>query len=184
MWEVRDPQPVKLIIGILGSNEHCLAEARQSLAEAFGPLDLASDIWHFNQTEYYQEQTGPHILRQFVTVEQLVDPSVLAACKHQTNRIERELGEKLGAAFPRPVNLDPGLIEPSKLILASTKNFSHRIYIGQKIYAEVTLVFDKGSWRPLRYTYPDYRQLPYLEFFSAVKDKLLRQLKSAQQDRR
>ena len=184
MWEVRDPQPVKLIVGILGADEHCLAEARQLLTTTFGPLDLASDIWLFNQTRYYQEQTGSRILRQFVTVEELVDPGILAECKHQTNRIERELSEKLGGALPRPVNLDPGIVEPSKLILASTKNFSHRIYIGQKMYAEVTLVFDKGSWRPLRYTYPDYRQLPYLEFFSTVKDKLLRQLKSAQQDRR
>jgi len=179
MWELKSPKPVKLIIGILGTDARCLDAAREALAAEFGPLDLTSEAWLFNQTAYYKDQTGPRILRQFVTLEKLIDPGELADCKHRTNRLEQELSETLGGSFPRPVNLDPGIIEPSKLILASTKNFAHRIYIGKKMYAEVTLVFDKGTWRTLPYTYPDYRQLPYLEFFSAVKDKLLRQLKSA-----
>ena len=181
MWELKSPEPVKPIIGILGSDERCLTSAREALADEFGPLDLTSDIWRFDQTSYYRDQIGPHILRQFVTREALIHPETLAGDKHRTNRLEQELSHALGGAFPRPVNLDPGIIEPSKLVLASTKNFAHRIYIGKKIYAEVTLVFDKGAWRPLPYTYPDYRQQPYFDFFSEVKDKLLRQLRSATQ---
>ncbi|UCD52192.1 MAG: DUF4416 family protein [Phycisphaerales bacterium] len=179
MWELKSPQPVKLIIGILAANEQHLGAARDALAAEFGPCDLISDAWLFNQTAYYEKQSGPHLLRQFVTIAELIDPGELADCKHRTNRIEQNLSETLAGAFPRPVNLDPGIIEPSKLILASTKNFSHRIYIGKKMYAEVTLVFDKGTWRRLPYTYRDYLQLPYLEFFDEVKSKLLRQLKSA-----
>ena len=79
------------------------------------------------------------------------------------------------------MNLDPGVIEPSKLILATTKNYSHRIYIGNRMYAEVTLVYDKGGWRPLPYTYPDYRQRSYSDFFTQVREKLLRQLRSTKQ---
>ena len=184
MWELRSPQPVKLIIGILAAKDAHLGAARETLATEFGSFDLVSDSWLFNQTTYYKDQTGPRLLRQFVTIEQLIDPGDLADCKHRTNRIEQELSQTLDSAFPRPVNLDPGIIEPSKLILASTKNFSHCIYIGKKMYAEVTLVFDKGTWRRLPYTYPDYLQLPYLEFFSEVKAKLLRQLKSATHDKR
>ena len=184
MWELKSPQPVKLIIGILASDQRCLTASREALAAEFGPFDLASDAWLFNQTTYYKDQTGPRILRQFVTLEEPIDPGELADCKHRTNRLEQELSRTLGGTFRRPVNLDPGIIEPSKLILASTKNFSHRIYIGKKMYAEVTLVFDKGTWRRLPYTYPDYLQLPYLEFFSEVKGKLLRQLKSATHEKR
>jgi hypothetical protein len=80
--------------------------------------------------------------------------------------------------LPRPVNLDPGIIEASKLILATTKNYSHRIYIGKKIFAEVTLVFDRGCWRPFEYTYPDYRQQCYFDFFERVRKRLLEQLQS------
>jgi hypothetical protein len=183
MWELQPPKPVKLIIGILASDERCLSAAREALTAEFGPCDLVSEAWLFNQTTYYRDQTGPRILRQFVTVDELIDPGELADCKHRTNRIEQKLSQTLDGSFPRPVNLDPGIIEPSKLILASTKNFSHRIYIGKKMYAEVTLVFDKGTWHRLPYTYPDYLQLPYLEFFSEVKGKLLRQLKSATKEK-
>jgi hypothetical protein len=79
---------------------------------------------------------------------------------------------------PRPVNLDPGLIEASKLVLATTKNYSHRIYIGNKMYAEVTLIYEKGDWRHFEWTYPDYRQKSYQEFFSKVRNRLLEQLKT------
>ena len=179
MWELKTPQPVKLLIGILAADEPSLGAARDRLPTELGAIDLISAIWPFDQTGYYRDQMGPKILRQFVTLEHLIDPGALADIKHQTNRIEQALANTLALSFPRPVNLDPGIIEPSKLVLATTKNYAHRIYIGKKMYAEVTLVFDKGAWCPLPYTYPDYRQPSYGAFFSQVREKLLRQLKSA-----
>jgi hypothetical protein len=181
MWELKDPSPVKLVIAILSSDAQCLDQVRPVLVEALGPVDLVSDVWPFVQTAYYADQAGQQIVRQFVSIEKLVDPGVLADMKHRTNEIEQELAHVLDRPFPRPVNLDPGVIEPSKLILATTKNYSHRIYIGKKMYAEVTLVFDKGGWRPLPYTYPDYRQRQYFDFFTQVREKLLRQLRSTRQ---
>jgi hypothetical protein len=175
MWELKDPNPVKLIVGILASDDSGLTAARGLLVAHLGTIDLVSDVWSFTQTTYYQEQTGPHILRQFVSIEQLIGPGALPDLKLRTNELERKLAQTLPSPYPRPVNLDPGIIEPSKLVLATTKDYSHRIYIGKKIYAEVTLVFDRGLWRPLPYTYPDYRQQAYLDFFSQVRDKLLEQ---------
>jgi len=178
MWQLKNPTPVKLIVGILAANEDCLQAANEAIHRALGKIDLTSDIWPFNQTDYYKDQTGPNILRQFVSIKELIDPGKLAEIKHQTNELEQDLANKLSLDVPRPINLDPGLIEPSKLVLASTKNYSHRLYIGNKIYAEVTLIFDKGSWRPLPYTYPDYRQQCYHNFFEKVRTRLLEQLKS------
>ncbi len=183
MWELNTPQPGKILIGILAADASALAAAREELTTELGPADLLSDIWPFTDTTYYCDETGPHILRQFLSLEAPADPGTLADIKHQTNRIEQNLAQALSSEFPRPINLDPGLIEPSKLVLATTKNFSHRIYIGKKMYAEVTLVFDKGAWRPLPYTYPDYRQQSYGAFFSQVREKLLRQLRSATHER-
>ena len=181
MWELNDPIPVKLIVAILCSDAQCLDQVRPALAEAMGPIDLVSDVWPFGQTAYYADQAGRQIVRQFVSIEKLIDPGALADMKHQTNQIEQDLARVLDRPFPRPVNLDPGIVEPSKLILATTKNYSHRIYIGKKMYAEVTLVFDKGGWHPLPYTYPDYRQRSYFDFFTQVRDKLLRQLRATKQ---
>jgi hypothetical protein len=178
MWELKEPKPAKLIIGILAANQDCLQAAIEALTSEFGKADLVSDVWPFTQTDYYKDETGENILRQFVSVEKLIDPGRLAKIKHQTNKLERKLAAKLSLDLPRPVNLDPGVIEASKLILATTKNYSHRIYIGKKMYAEVTLIFDKGAWRSLPYTYPDYKQECYHEFFNKVRKRLLEQLKS------
>ena len=158
MWKLKDPNPVKLIVGILAANHQCLHTAADAMSDKIGKIDFTSEVWPFEQTDYYKDQTGPRILRQFVSIKRLIDPGKLAKVKHRTNKLEQKLAKTLALPLPRPVNLDPGIIEPSKLVLATTKNYSHRIYIGQKIYAEVTLIFDKGRWRPQAYTYTDYKQ--------------------------
>jgi len=178
MWKLSAPKPVKLIIGILGADHQCLHASIEAIETKFGSVDFVSDVWRFDKTDYYKEETGEHILRQFVSIERLIGPGKLAKIKHTTNKLEQKLAAKLALPLPRPVNLDPGIIEPSKLILATTKNYSHRIYIGKKMYAEVTLLFDKGYWRPLEHTYPDYRQQCYFDFFDKVRKRLLEQLKS------
>ena len=166
-----------MIIGILAADSKCLHAAIETIEDKFGGIDFTSDIWPFDKTDYYKDQTGPNILRQFVSIEKLIHPGILTKIKHRTNKLEQKLAKTLSRPVPRPVNLDPGIIEPSKLILATTKNYSHRIYIGKKMYAEVTLLFDKGSWRPFDYTYPDYRQQCYFDFFEKVRNRLLEQLK-------
>lgn len=181
MWKLNDPKPVKLVVGILAANHKCLNVAVDVLTDKFGISDFISDVWPFDQTDYYKDQTGSRILRQFISFERLIDPGKLAKIKHRTNKLEQKLAKTLALPLPRPVNLDPGIIEPSKLVLATTKNFSHRIYIGRNMYAEITLIVDKGQWRPLDHTFPDYRQQCYFDFFEKVRTQLLEQLKKTRQ---
>jgi hypothetical protein len=184
MWKLKEPRPVKFIIAILAADRQSLFAAVEAIENKFDTIDLVSDIWPFTQTSYYKDQTGPNILRQFVAMEKLIHPGRLAKIKHKTNKMEQKLAARLGVPLPRPVNLDPGFIGSSKLVLATTKNYSHRIYIGKKMYAEVTLIFDKGYWRPLPYTYPDYRQQCYFDFFEQVRNQLLEQLRRRARVRR
>ena len=178
MWDLQNPRPVKLIIGILAGDQNCLDAGQKAISAKFGLIDLESDVWPFTQTDYYKDETGPNILRQFVSIETLIDPGKLAKIKHATNKLEQKLARTIKLPLPRPVNLDPGIIEPSKLVLATTKNYSHRIYIGHKMYAEVTLIYEKGTWRHFDYTYPDYREPHYQDFFTKVRTRLLEQLKT------
>lgn len=178
MWDLHQPKPVKLIIGILAADETALAAAVKAISKSFGAIDITSDVWPFTQTDYYKDELGPNALRQFVSLENIIDPGKLAKIKHTTNKIEQKLARSLKLSLPRPVNLDPGVIEPSKLILATTKNYSHRIYIGNKMFAEVTLIYEKGVWRHFDYTYPDYRQPGYHDFFTKVRSRLMEQLKT------
>jgi len=180
MWQTRTPRPSKLIVGILAAGRQALTAAAAALAEAFGPIDATSDIWPFTHTDYYKDQIGPEILRQFVSHARLVMPDQLAPIKLETNTIEQGLAHSLALPWPRPVNLDPGLIEPSRLTLASTKDYCHRVYLRDGIYAEVTLVYKKGMWLSMPYTYPDYQQPHYHAFFSAVRARLIEQLRDQQ----
>ncbi len=173
MWEIQSPKPVKLICGILASDARCLAAAQEALRGLYGRADFVSEVWPFTQTAYYNEEAGEGILRNFMAFEKLIDPGRLAEIKHQTNDLEKKLAEELKTPWPRPVNLDPGYLEPAKLVLASTKNFSHRIYIGQNLYAEVTLMFHRGAWRSFEFTFPDYQSGRYNAFLSAVRESLV-----------
>jgi hypothetical protein len=143
----------------------------------FGNCDLESPIWPFNHTEYYAQESGKEILKKFVTVEKLIMPGKLAAIKRKTNKMEKALAAMTNCELSRPVNIDPGYIEPSKLVLASTKNFSHRIYIGKKIWAEVTLIYSKGQWKSFDYTFPDHKEERYHGFFSQTRERLVQQLR-------
>ena len=179
MWETNEPAPAKLIIGILAADSNCLSQAMKAVLTEFGGSDLESDTWPFDFTNYYEAELGKKPLRKFVSIEKLVSPGELANIKHRSNAIEKKLAETLATKeTPRLVNLDPGLIEPSKLILATTKDYAHRIYIGQQMYAEVTLIYAKGKWNARDHTYPDYKSEKYQNFLTLVRKRLLEQLKS------
>jgi hypothetical protein len=116
---------------------------------------------------------GVGLKKQFFAFERLIDPAALADIKGQTNEWEAAYAALGKHAEPRPLNLDPGYITAAKLVLASTKDHAHRIYLHDGIYAEVTLVFRHRQWQPLEWTYPDYRRDDYHRFFSACRERLL-----------
>ncbi len=178
MGDIRPPKPMKLLVGMLAGRAEWFDAAERLLADTFGPSDLASPLIPFTFTDYYEPEMGPGLLRKFVTHERLVNPGDLADIKVRTNELEGQLARELGAPVPRPVNLDPGLLDGSKLLLATTKDYVHRIYIGKGIYAEITLTYKKGGFAPTPWTYRDYATEPYLAFFARARARYLEQLKA------
>lgn len=176
MAQPTTPQPVKLICGLIAGDEALFAEAETALAEAFGAIDLRSEVVDFDLTDYYAQQMGQGLLRRFVTFEPLSDPGCLAAAKHRTNAIEAEIAARHADGPPRPANLDVGYLTPARLILASMKDFAHRVYVGQGVYAEVTIQFRDGEWRPLEWTFPDYASGRYDAFLTLARQRLCEQL--------
>ena len=175
MGETKPPKPVKLIVGMLAGRAEWLERAERRLEDEYGPIDLASGLFPFDFTDYYAAEMGPGLLRKFVTHERLIAPDQIAPIKVATNTMEEGLARELAAGVPRPVNLDPGLLDGSKLILATTKDYVHRIYLRDGIYAEVTLTYRKGAYVPTPWTYRDYRTEPYLAFFAAARARYLEQ---------
>jgi hypothetical protein len=144
---------------------------RAELEACFGPADLQSPSMEFEFTRYYQPQMGEGLRRTFFSFARLIDPAELAGIKLATNAIEERYRDG-GWPVGRPVNLDPGYLELGKLVLASTKNHCHRIYLRDGIYAEVTLVYRDKAFRGFEWTFPDYRTEEYHRFFLEAR-KLL-----------
>ncbi|MCD6416427.1 MAG: DUF4416 family protein [Planctomycetes bacterium] len=169
MGEVSRPEPVNLICAVLAGREDWLAAGKARLVEAFGPIDLESEHWPFRHTDYYREEMGGGLIRVIYSFQDLIGPGDLAAVKHTTNRLEKELAGSLKDAPARPLNLDPGYVEASKMVLATTKNYSHRVYLGDGIYGESTLRWRGGRFEPWEWTYPDYSSPGYMAFFARVR---------------
>ncbi len=166
------PLPVKLIVGAIFASEGVLVKARKKLEKKFGPCDFQSPVMPFDFTKYYKQEMGPGLLRQFLSFRRLINPQALAAIKLYSNGLEK----RFARAGKRTINLDPGYLCASRLVLASCKDYAHRIYLGKGVYAEVTLQFQEGDFCALEWTYPDYKSRGYLESFHAVRKLYLKQL--------
>ena len=129
MGAIRNSIPVKLFVGLLVSDAKFIPEIETRLTDTYGPIDYRSPTIPFTFTDYYPREMGPSIDRLFLSFERLIEPDQLPEIKRQTNKIEEEMAP-LQNSVKRPVNLDPGYLEQAKVILASTKNFYHRIYLG------------------------------------------------------
>lgn len=175
MAEVKPFLPAKLICGLIAREEIYFEEAEKQLVNLFGPVDLRSSFFIFNFTDYYIREMGPNLKRRFLSFVNLQDPSVLSQIKHQTNDLERKLRQMFKASR-RVVNLDPGIMTPSALIMATAKNFAHRIPLQDGIYAHLELLFRHNSIKTLDWTYPDFRQKVYYPFFLEVRKIYLGQL--------
>ncbi|MBI2988159.1 MAG: DUF4416 family protein [Deltaproteobacteria bacterium] len=175
----REPKPVKLFVGLLSGHAEIFSLAEKELAALFGPVDSASASLPWAVTDYYKEEMGAGLLRKFVSFAPLVSPEELAQTKLKTQGLEAGYhwidGEKRG----RRINIDPGYLDVGKIVLASTKCASHRIYLRSGIYGEVTLLFQDGSFQPLAYTYADYLWPEALSFFMGLRALYLTQLKQA-----
>jgi hypothetical protein len=175
MGKIRTPEPVKLFVGVLTSIPETVPVAEEKLKTEFGNVDTRSEPFLFDMTHYYDESMGTPIYRYFISFEKLIEPSEIAAVKVKTNDLE----SAFLAGYPgieRPINLDPGYVEQSKIVLASTKNFFHRILISGGIYAEVTLHYQDGAWQSLPWTFPDYKTDRYHPFFSSLRNLYRSQL--------
>jgi len=161
-----DPQPCVLILGLLRSPAVCREAVYDTLSRQFGVVGAASNETPFIQSTYYEREMGPGLLRSFLAFTTRRDPGELAAIKLETNALEDSWANE----GRRAVNLDPGFLGLSQVVLASGKPVAHRIYVGRGIYAEVELVFERGAFRPLPWTYPDYREEGAVAFFNAVRE--------------
>lgn len=175
MGQIKSAPQGHLFLAIMSASEHqrqvALEEVRTRFGEIMGagPLFSVSDF-----TNYYESEFGRDLMKQFFIFKQPTSLENAHQIKVWTNQIESQFVDNIGSQSRRQVNLDPGYLEPSKLVLFSTKNFSHRIYCGDGVFAEVTLIYEHGQFKILPWTYPDYYWTKNLEFLMQMRNEIVR----------
>jgi hypothetical protein len=171
----QDPKPAKLVIGLFTKDRALFEPLVVELGSQFGPLDMTSPWMSFDYTTYYEKEMGSPLFRRLVTFKSLISQLDLARIKLTTNRME----DQYTRSGKRRVNIDPGYLLNERFVLASSKNFSHRIYIGHRIYADLTLIYQRGAFEKLPWTYPDYADEPITEFLTKTRNKYAVDLKTS-----
>lgn len=163
----RLPAPARSFLSVLSSRwESFWPELCPKLEELLGPIDYESPLIPFTQTSYYDQELGTPITRRILSFSLPVPMDQLPVIKLATNELEEQWAHKGCRLF----NLDPGYITQERLVLATGKNFSHRIYLGQGIWADLTLIFHKGNWFDLPWTFPDYATDEIKEHLTQIRD--------------
>jgi hypothetical protein len=157
-----------LFAGTLYQNPEVFLLAKEELKGFFGEIAIESPDLEWKNSEYYRDELGWPITRTFLFFRDRIDPLRLPEIKQTTDEIE----ERLSTGGKRKINIDPGYMTLSKVVLASTKNYSHRLYIGKGIFAELTLVNTKGRYRPHLFTYRDYASEACIEIFGKARELL------------
>jgi hypothetical protein len=164
---ISSAHPVKLFIGMLSRETALFEKLKDVLQKIFGTVDMMSPVWPWEHTDYYEKEMGAWLKRQFVFFQDHIQPEDIVEIKLKTIEMEKGyLNENNG----RRINLDPGYLDMAKIVLVSTKDFSHRIYLGSGIYGEVTLLFSGGDYQVLPYTFPDFRTGEYCDVFKKARE--------------
>ncbi len=174
MSRPRPPLPAKLVIGVFTRELELYPPVLAQLRALFGPVELVSPWFAFNRTSYYEPEMGTGLYRRMAAFAPLTGQERLPAVKEQSNALEA----RYSASGNRRVNIDPGYLLPERFVLATGKNYAHRIYIGRYTYADLTLIYQKGGFHSLAWTYPDYAQQNIQDFLHRVRNKYLKDLKA------
>jgi hypothetical protein len=165
MGFIRRGEKVKLIVGFLFSDIKTYVKIKKDLERKYGRVDFESEAIDFIHTSYYADEMGAQLNRKFLSFEKLVDLGNICDVKIKTNSLEK----RFMFNGKRSINIDPGYLNLSKVVLFSTKDYTHRLYIGKGIFAEVTLFFQNDNYNPWPWTYPDYKTKEYMEIFKSIR---------------
>jgi hypothetical protein len=173
MGNVTVPSLIKIITGLIFSDPEISNKITSSLSKKLGPVDFVSELFPFDRTSYYSDEMGTGLSRRFVSFKKLKKAEKVSDLKIFTNKLEK----RFSCSGKRQINIDPGYLTLSKLVLLTTKNYTHRIYVKDGIYAEVTLFYKDGSYQPWKWTFPDYATKEYIHFFNKIREDYLKDVR-------
>lgn len=163
------PAPVLPVAGLLVVAPEWFGAVEEGLSGRLGPFSLCAPSEPFRCTDYYAREMGPRLLRSYAAFTRLIDPAELADLKQEACSLEQALALRAGRPGRRVANIDVGCLDLGRLALATTKDRSHRLYLRDGIFAEVTLAWRDGRFEAQPWTYPDYRSEAARGFFAEAR---------------
>jgi len=173
MSKPRPTDAVKLLMSHIYADGNLLRNILEALSRHYGDIDFVSARMPFHYTDYYTEEMGSPLERRFICFNALIRPESLPDVKLCTNDME----DRTSVSGKRRVNIDPGYMSQAHLILATSKGYTHRPYLRDGIYADLTLIYSEKTFQTLPWTYPDYGEKPVIEMFNRIRSKYLMQSK-------
>jgi len=187
----KKPSRAKLIAAIMARDEQLIADALRALESSYGKVESSSRAFPFKYSDYYKREMGDSLLKMFCSFAMLIEPDEIVDLKLKAVEVEKQFPAEMphSVATPHPasgsptgvatrtVNIDPGYLDRMKLVLATTKDCPHRIYLGRGIYGDLELIYRSGSFASLDWSYLDYREPFTIEFFNTVRNRYLAELR-------
>jgi hypothetical protein len=178
MGDILLPSPKLPVYGVILSEGGDRGALLEGLEQEFGPAaDISPEKSFDSFSPYYEKDMGKGLTRFFVSFRDLMDPADLASRKLRANEMEQRLIRAMRSG-KRAANIDPGYMDLARLVVASTKDASYRVYLRDGIYAQPMLRYQHGAFAPFEWTYPDYRDGEFLSFFKKIRDNYKEQTKS------
>jgi hypothetical protein len=172
-----EAEDVKLISSLFSADANLIDRVILEMEGLFGPTDWMSPAFFFDRTKYYEKEMGWPLHRRFISFKILVRPQDIVEIKWKTNTLEKKESQR----GKRKINIDPGYVALERLVLATGKNYTHRIYLSKGIFADLTLIFQRGSFSPLAWTYRDYGDPESIDYFNGVRERYKRQIRGLEQ---
>jgi hypothetical protein len=180
---VRIVEPVVRFCAVISRYLDARQWAQDQLSARWGDIRTVSSEIPFEAGGYYTPTMGSDLTKTLIAFGGFCDPADLADWKHETNELETLYANESEHAETRPLNLDPGYITQAKLVLATTKDRDHRLYLRDGMFAEVTLTYVGKRWQHHRWSYPSYRTEEVADFASTCRRILRAHLQITRQFR-
>lgn len=165
----KEPSKAKLVISFISTSEELINSSIERIAQKYSTPDFVSEFISFTHTQYYEDEHGCGLKRRFASFSKLLPRDHIVKVKQFTNQLENEtiIDGK------RKINIDPGFLTPENFILATGKNFTHRVYLKDGIFADLTLIFQKNDFMELPWTYPDYKGRDVKNMLIKIRELIL-----------
>jgi hypothetical protein len=170
MARIQKPHPGRLIISTIYSSMDALADSLRALERRFGRVQYETIEIETSLASEYREEMGDGLMRRFFSFEKPVARASLPELKGICHKIEPLFADNMGDFVFRTVNIDPGILTPDSLVMASHREYNHRLYLRDGVFAEVALIYSRGRFMRLPWTVADYYDNEAIEFFKRVRD--------------